>query len=202
MNTMNLKNALICLALVGSTALVTATVVSQDKPGEPEWQIPPETMQKMQPGANHKKLDPYVGKWNQNVKMWMDPASEPTPMTGTAEYEWVLDGRYIKGKYSGDMGGMPFQGLQFLGHDNNRGEYVSVWMDNMGTDIYTSKGQMKGSALTMTGKMDDCMSGRNDVPFREVTTFTGKDQMKFEMFSTDESGKEIKVMEIVSTRVN
>lgn len=192
---MKIKNALLTVALVGATALITANVVSQND-DDHGFEIPADVLAKMTPGEHHQKLNPFVGTWTYESKMWMDPASDPHVSKGTSTFEWVLDGRYLMGTFHGDMGGMPFEGLQYLGHDNNRNEYVSVWMDNMGTAMYMSKGTMKGNALETSGKMDDCMTGRKDVPMREVTTIVDSNTIRFEMFVTDENGKEAKVMEI------
>jgi len=198
---MKIKNLALTLGLMGATALVTASVVSQDKPaGEmPEW-LTPEVLARMQPGEHHKKLDKFVGKWDQHIKHFAAPGSEPEVMTGTSEYKWILDGRILKGTYHGDMGGMAFEGIEFMGYDNMRNEYFSIWFDNMGTGFSVSRGQLEGNKMNMAGTMDDCMSGAKDVATRSVSTLVGDDKMKFEMFMKDPQGNENKVMEIVATK--
>ena len=195
---MKLKNVLFSVALISSTALVTATVVSQDKPAaghEQDWSNPA-----MEPGEHHKKLQEFVGKWNYELKHWTDPSSEPHTMSGTSEYEWILDGHYLKGKITGDFGGETFEGLEIMGYDNMRNEYFSIWIDNMATGYAISKGNFKGDQMVMRGTMDDPMSGTKDLKTRSVGGHTGDGKMKHEMFITDATGKEVKAMEIVSTR--
>ena len=37
------------------------------------------------PGAAHKALDPFVGNWTAEVKMWMTPGEPPTVTKGSAK---------------------------------------------------------------------------------------------------------------------
>lgn len=200
---MKLKNALFCTALVGTTALVTATVVSQDTPQAGMDQAMQEKMMElMQPGEHHQKLDKFVGTWNQEIQFWMQPGTEPQTMTGESTYKWVLDKHFLRGDYSGEWNDQSFKGVEYFGYDNFNEEYVSVWLENMSTGIMMSTGEMKDGALHMSGTMDDCMTGRKDVKTRSVTEFPSEGKIVFSMYSTLPDGREYKMMEGEATRKN
>src|SRR5678815_2151756 len=92
------------------------------------------------PGAEHKKLEPFVGEWNAEVKMWMAPDAPPTVSKGTAKSAWILNGRFVQEDFTGEMMGKPFKGMSLTGYDNVRQKYRSVWVDDMSTTIVTSEG--------------------------------------------------------------
>src|SRR5262245_776758 len=48
------------------------------------------------PGAEHKKLEPLVGRWTVTVKFWTDPSTPPAELTGTVERKWILGGRFVQ----------------------------------------------------------------------------------------------------------
>lgn len=198
---MKLKNVLFCAALVGSTAIVTATVVSQDHPGGemPEW-MTPEAMARMTPNEHHEALKQFLGTWDQEFKHWESPGSDPEVMHGKTTYSWLIEGRYLKGKYEADFGGMPFEGYEIMGYDNMKGEYFSIWFDNFGTGYLISTGQLKGDVMTMSGTGDDPMTGEKNVKMRSVGTLVDDNNMTFEMF-TNKGGADFKVMEATAKRV-
>jgi hypothetical protein len=125
-------------------------------------------MATMQPGPNHKWLDRFAGKWNTTMRMWMDPSAPPMETKGTAEFKWILDGRFMSQEYKGEMlmpdatGAMkkiPHSGIGFLGYDNFRNVYVGNWCDSMGTTmlVFTGNKSQDGKTMTMYGQMDEPM---------------------------------------------
>jgi hypothetical protein len=197
---MRIKNVLFGATLVGATALITSQVVSQD-PTQDEMMA--RWMELATPGKHHEKLGVFVGTWEQTVKMWMAPDAPPTVNTAEATYEWMLDGRFLKGTYKGEFNGMPFEGQDITGYDNFRKEYVSVWMDNMSTGLMMSRGQWNDAenALVMRGTIDDLMQGKQDLPKKDVIRVVNEDENTFESWVQGPDGEMMKVMEIVSRRV-
>ena len=158
------------------------------------------------PGAEHKKLDERVGKWNLKVRSWHTPDAPVQESTATSEVKWILDGHYLAEEVKGQMQmgegqTVSFQGRGTMGYDNAKKEYFSTWMDNMGTGLFVSHGNFDSSGKTMTfdGEMVCPMRG-HEIPMRTVETRMGPDQWKMEMYGPDADGKEFKAMEIVYTR--
>jgi hypothetical protein len=111
----------------------------------------------------------------------------------------MLDGRYLTTTWKGDMGGMPFEGHGTHAYDNVAKSYESSWVDNMGTGIMHGTGTCEAMSCTSTSEVWDAMTGKK-VTMRSVTTWTGADSFKMEMYGNGPDGKEMKMMEIVAKK--
>jgi len=153
------------------------------------------------PGAAHKKLEPFVGEWNAEVKMWMSPEAPPTVSKGSAKSTWVMNGRFVQEDFSGEMMGKPFKGMSLTGYDNVRQKYRSVWVDDMSTTIVTSEGDADaaGKVFTFGGNYACAMTGEKNKESTMVYRVLSRDKHVFEMYDLAE-GKKTKVMEITYTR--
>ena len=131
---MQLKNVLsiACLALAAC-----ATAPKQSSPEEmmAAWQ------RAGTPGAEHRKLDSFVGDWDVALEFWMAPGEAPSTMKGVMHTEWMLDGHYLDQRYEGEMEGMPFHGRGTWGYDVAGQHYVGTWLDNMSTALSISRGR-------------------------------------------------------------
>ncbi|MCL4245488.1 MAG: DUF1579 family protein [Candidatus Dadabacteria bacterium] len=156
------------------------------------------------PGENHKPLDQLVGSWGYTVKFWETPESEPSESAGESEIKWILGGRYIQQTTKGMAMGQEFEGMGLMGYDNANEEYVSVWVDNMGTGVMTGTGTYDPATRTFEdkGTFSCPVEDEKDKPYRTVTTINGPDQFTFEMFAAGPDGKEARMMEIVYMRKN
>jgi hypothetical protein len=105
--------------------LLTTQALSQEKEAEkkdrPAGQMPmdPEMMAWIKagtPGPNHELLQYSVGTWKTVVRHWEGPDTEPAE------------------------GGMPFEGIGFVGYDNVQKKFISNWMDSMSTGIMIEDG--------------------------------------------------------------
>ena len=152
------------------------------------------------PGPEHKKLEELVGTWDTSAKMWMDPSAAPQESKGVAENKMVLGGRFLEQNFEGTMMEQPFTGKGYTGYDLYKKQYVSTWMDSMGTMIMSATGNTDSSGkLTMTGSMDDPMTGKK-MDFKETMTMVDKDHQLFEMWMPGPDGKMFKTLEINYTR--
>lgn len=170
----------------------------------------PEDMQKMMaewmkiaaPGPAHDLLKSMAGEWTCTGKSWMAPDQPPMESTpGTSKSEMFFDGRYLKTEHSGDMMGMPFQGLGYMGYDNFRKQYWMTWIDNMGTALYTAYGAASsdGKEITLLGKSDDPMSGEKDKDTKYAWKLVDDKTIVFEVWDMT-PGKEFKCMEMTYTK--
>ena len=152
------------------------------------------------PGTPHQHLEKMAGSWNTSGRFWMEPGKPPVESKGRCEQKMILDGRFLQEEFTGDMMGAPFTGLSFMGYDNHTGKYVSTWMDNMSTTVMVFEGTAgaDGSTITQTSRYDDPVKG--PMEWRSVMRVVDGDTVEFEMFTTDRSGKEEKMMEMTYTR--
>lgn len=153
------------------------------------------------PGDMHKWMADNSGKWQGEIKMWMDPAAPPTVSKASAEFKMILGGRYQEGIHKSDFNGMPFEGRGTMAYDNTKKVFLTTWIDNMGTGIMTMEGKWDEATKTLTseGKQTDPTTGK-DMSIREVCKFPDANTQTMEMFCTGPDGKEMKTMEMTMTR--
>ena len=189
-----------------SLLIVCASVLAADEPKKPrqpsaEEQAAMEAMMKAAtPGEMHKKLTPMVGVFDLKITMWNMPGQPPTNSTGTSENTWVLGGRFIEQKATGDFMGMPFLGIGYTGYDNIKKIYVGTWMDNFGTQVMISTGTTDdGKTYNFDSSVSDPMTGKTQ-PVKEKITVVDDDHHVMEMWGPGPDGKMYKMMEITYTR--
>jgi len=150
----------------------------------------------MTPGDQHKMMAKSVGDWTGYITLWSAPGAQPTTMTGQSHVEMILGGRYLQGKNTGNMMGMPFEGISITGYDNAKKVFFNSWIDNMGTGMMVLQGQWDNNtnSIEFKGAMVDPANGK-DIPVREVMKIIDDNNQTMEMYSMA-NGKEFKAMEI------
>jgi hypothetical protein len=157
----------------------------------------------MTPGDMHKKLAMFAGTWNVESKVWMKGLDGPPSVSkGTSKKSLVYDGRYLKEELNGEMMEQPFLGTGYTAYDNMKKKFVATWIDNMGTAISTMEGTMdeSGKVLTLTGKMDEPMTGEKDKEVKYVLRVIDKNKHIFESYDIAAYGADRPVMQITYTR--
>jgi hypothetical protein len=198
-----MKNRLatVCTALVVAGVVLIHPAAAQDKGAPPGMQ---EMMKKMEemaaPGPAHKALEPLVGEWNVQSRFWMG-GPEPTESKGTANKHWILGGRFLQEELKAEFMGAPFQGMGLTGYDKMKQKYVGLWIDSMGTAMSTSEGtaDAPGKVITMTGTMDDPMTGAKNIPVKYIMRIVGTDKHVMEMHNLS-LGEKSKMGEVTYTR--
>jgi hypothetical protein len=221
MNTRNtLSRRLMLAAILFAFAIATAlspAAIAAEKAKDSKGTPPPAATQAMDPamqaamaemtklatpGPMHELLRSFAGNWKTSNKTWMGPG-DPVLSEGTCKREMVLGGRFLQSSYKGTMMDMPFEGMELLGFDQKTNQFVSVWMDNMGTGMVVSNGGQidpTGKVITVNMNMDDPMT-KKSVPYKMVTKIVDPNKHVFTMTSVRD-GKEMTEMEITYTRAN
>lgn len=155
-------------------------------------------------GAEHERLDAFVGKFRAEVKMWMGPG-DPMVSTGTMTSTRELDGRFLCQEYVGDPGPGPFpnfRGKGLFGYNDLTERYEGVWIDNASNVMQTETGILdeSGKVWTMEGSMP-CASTGKTTKKRSVLTVRDRDHHSLEMYFENEGGMH-KGMEIRYARVS
>lgn len=200
---MNHRTAVVLTTVFVALAFFVLPLSAQDKPGSAAMDAMMKTMMAaMTPGEQHKALAACEGIWDAEVKSWMAPDAPPTVSKGSATMKMVLGGRYLYQEMSGEMMGMPFQGMGYTGYDNINKKYVSFWIDNMGTGMASMDGAMNkgGDVLTLYGKMDEPTTGEHGKNVKYVTRLISKDKQIFEAHDLSIAEPHTKVLEVVYTR--
>jgi hypothetical protein len=192
-------------ALGVAAALIASLAWADDKSDSQKLDPKTEEMMKKAeaactPGPAHKALEPLVGDWNAEVKMWMAPDAPPTITKGTAKSTWMLKDRFVQQEFNGEFMGKPFHGISFTGYDNVRQKYRSVWIDDMSTTMVTSEGDADtgGKAITLAGNYACAMTGEKNKATTQIYRILSRDKHVFEMYDPAQGGS--KTMEITYTR--
>jgi hypothetical protein len=152
------------------------------------------------PGVPHRLLASMAGSWSTKIRNWCEPGKPPRESSGSSEQKMILDGRFLQQEFTGEMMGSPFTGIGVTGYDNHTQKYVSTWIDSMSTAILYFEGTAgsDGKTITQEACYDDPVRG--PMKWRSVTRIVDDHTHFFEMYSTDTSGREEKMMEITYRR--
>lgn len=192
----------VCTTLILATVALAVNAIAGDekKPGAMDPAAQQAMMQAMMPGPQHEMMKKLAGNFDYTIKMWMDPTSPAQESTGKRTAELVLGGRYLQEKFTGQFMGMEFVGMGTMGYDNLAKEYVSTWIDNMGTGIMVSHGQCDSKGTwTMSGESMDPMTGKK-VTMRSVWKTVDDNNFVMEMYGPGPDGKDAKMLEITMKR--
>ena len=185
--------------------VVSAPATTTASPNEAEMMK--QMMELAKLNENHKLLADLAGSWSTSVKM-MEPGKEPSVSKGSVTFKSIMNGRYFVGDHTGSMK-MPgadgkmkdfaFKGMSIDGYDNAKQKFISSWIDNMGTGIFTFEGTYDPATktFTYTGEME-MMPGMK-TPVRSVIKATDKNHRSFEWYE-NRGGQEMKTLEIDYTR--
>lgn len=156
-----------------------------------------------QPSEAHKVLDRFLGKWSTETRFFMAGKSTP-PEKGTAAFDWLMKGRWLKSEMNGSMMGLPAQGFMLLGYDNFKQSYVFTSVSSLDTAMTRAEGDMDpgGRALIAYGTLDEYLTGEHDKMVRYVWRFVSPDRLVLEVHDLPIGEANTKVMEIAFTRTS
>jgi hypothetical protein len=199
----------VVVGLAAAMGAIAVADVSKDSPSaeQPEMKLPPGwTEEDMQacilagtPGEQHEHLANSVGQWHGTTTMWMVEGAEPMESECKVTVTPMMDGRYTKCEWKGDMPGMgPYHGFGIYGFDNVSQKFVSIWIDNHSTGIMQGVGKLSPDGKTLSWEFThNCPITKKPTVMREIETVTGPNTKTLEMFATDpKSGKEYKMMRV------
>ncbi len=153
----------------------------------------------MTPGEHHAELAKVVGKWTTETKWWENAGDAPQISSGTATFEPVFNGLFVRQNFSGTMMDMPFQGVGYTGYDNSAKKYVGVWLDSMSSSIMAGESAPNPKDTSMTWMCNNCMDGK-PTEMRSMDTWVNDNTFVFEFHTKGKDGKEFKTMEITYKR--
>jgi hypothetical protein len=155
------------------------------------------------PGPIHKMVASWNGNWNTEITFWMKPGDPPMISKGTAVNSTIMNDLYQNSKFSGNMMGAPFQGIGTMGYDNIKKEFVSTWIDNMGSGIMYLTGPWDEATKTISlaGTVPHPLVPGKECKIRETFKIVDDNTQIMEMYGPDPAtGKEYKSMELKLTR--
>lgn len=200
--------------LVMAVALVAAAVqplsaVAQQ--GTAANELPP-LVQRAQPGAGQRALQPLVGTWRVEKQLFVAIGTPERPALGermVTRREWIGDGRFLRSTTEGTLGGAPYFRTGLMGYDNMERRYQWVTADNF-TPTLMSYQAAPGSGLRMpidmAGTFTDLgVTGEQNVgrsiPMRTRVRIESEDRHVFEIYFTAPGKQEVLADRMVFTRI-
>jgi len=123
----------------------------------------------------------------------MNPDQPPQVSRAKSSVSWTLDGRFVEEEFHGQMMGQDFTGRLLLGFDNIKQKFRSVWVDDKHTSMFTSEGRgdTGNKTITLEGRADCAVTGRRDVPMKQILHLLSPEKHVLEMFNDGQRSMEI-----------
>jgi len=176
-------------------ALIAGTAAAEE-PSQEEMMA--KWMELAQPAEHHSHFNNSAGNWDVTGKMWMEPGQPPVETTGTATFEVLLGGRYLKHDYSSSFMSMPFNGIGIAGSDNLKQEHFSIWIDDFSTGTLVSTGSCTDNCSVITEYGEYPELDGSVKKYKSVVSKIDEDHFTLEMYEVGE--KEIMTMQLTYTR--
>jgi hypothetical protein len=151
------------------------------------------------PGPEHVWLQQFVGNWDADVQMHMDPTGKPPAKIKGTESIRPVGGFWIVSESKSQMMDMPFAGVQTLGYDANKQKFVGSWVDSMSSAMWLSEGTLDASGKVLTLESEGvCPYGEPGklMKVRDVIELQDKNHKVFKSFMLGDDGQWIPTMTI------
>ena len=152
------------LLAVGMFVVVCVMVVQAQAPQVPK------------PGAEHKKMDVFLGTWTYEGEAKKSPFGPAGKVTGTEVFE-TLGGLFLQDRWDEKNPLGAVKGIQMWGYDSAKKTYTYNYfstLGEMGSGTMTVSGNTwswTGSGITYEGKT---AYGRGSLTFASPTSYTVK----------------------------
>lgn len=150
------------------------------------------------PGPEHAEMKSLVGDWTSTMKEFQ-PDGSTKESSGTVTYSMVMNDLILRQDFTGQAGGVEFQGVGYMAFNKATGKYESVWMDSMSSGMAWMDGQALEKANAWEYKGHWFAPGGMKVHARLVLERLGEDRQSMEYFMDMGQG-EMKSMEILYER--
>lgn len=191
---------------MGMSATLTLILIVPTSRAEDAKAIPsPEALIKLmaeagKPGPEHQKLQSLVGDWNFTLRLWTDPSQSPAEARGTVERKWIFGGRFIQETVKGECHGKTFEAMGLVGYDSQQKKYSTVRVCGLCGKVSTGLSTLDAAGTKFTCATEECcpLTGEK-VKGHDELVIESNDKIVLNVYKTIH-GKELKVVEIVSTR--
>jgi uncharacterized protein DUF1579 len=154
------------------------------------------------PGAEHKKLEPFVGNWTFTMKIWTDPSQPPAELKGTVERKWIMDGRFVQEALRGQCAktGKTFEGMGLVGYDAGAKKFTCVKACSLLGKISAGQVSCDSSGTRFECVKEECcpLTGQK-IKARDEVVIENNDRIVVNLYKTF-NDREVKIGELVSIR--
>ena len=206
---MNVRMLVCGFVLGAGTALVSTEILSAGEPDFDDARM--KLYQKYAlPGPFHDKMEFFEGEWDVTTKIWMEgPDAPPALSTATVSHKFMFGDRFLQTtmrgtinlEINGEVMAIPTEAIGYLGYDNFKEKYVSVWIDSYNTGIHYAEGNVDetGKIFTYFATMDVWEENARDRPYKMVDRIVDDNTIVSEVHDLIVQG-ETRIFEMVSKR--
>ncbi|MCI0461728.1 MAG: DUF1579 domain-containing protein [Gemmataceae bacterium] len=202
-----MKALLKSMGVAAALALLLTVLVQWTQAGGAKAPPSPEELLKAlaqagKPGAEHKKLQPFVGDWTFSMKVWTDPSQPPAELKGRIERKWIMDGRFVQEVVRGECAksGKTFEGMGLLGYDAAQKKFTQVKACGLCGTISSGLLASNSSGTRFEcAKEECCPLSAQKIKGRDEVLVESNDRIVINVYKTI-NDREVKVVEVVSVR--
>jgi hypothetical protein len=137
-----------CLALAMkrcATGLLVSALLSAGASAQNDAM--PASARLAMPGDKHRWLEPLVGQWSVEMRVYVAPGQPPLVSKDmSASREWILGGRYLREELRGSFAGNPSHRVATLSYNNLDERFELATIDTFEPGQMWYAGQRVGSA--------------------------------------------------------
>jgi hypothetical protein len=151
----------------------------------------PSAASKLDP--QHEALAGLVGQWSVRQSFWSMPGRLPKIDQGSADFSMVLKRQHLR-QVLRIADGTGFEGLGYMGYDNNSGQFFSTWMDVNFPGLVVARGAFdpRSRSYVLHGNMSGSEPGTS-IPVREVMTMIDRNHFTYEYYETRRGSESLAV---------
>lgn len=101
------------------------------------------------PVKEHEWLHQFVGEWESEAEIIMDPDLPPMHTKGR-ETARMLGGFWMISQGRNETAEMSFESVLTLGYDTQKKKYVGTWVDSMTGNLWKYEGEVNAAGTTLT----------------------------------------------------
>jgi hypothetical protein len=127
-----------------------------------------------QPTQEHEWLKKFVGEWDIETEVFVEPGKPPMKMKGT-ESARMLGGFWVVGENKGEMMGAPFTGIMTFGYDLEKKKYVGTWVDSNTSELWKYTGTVDANGILTLETEGFCPIEGRVCQFKDTIEFKSPD---------------------------
>jgi hypothetical protein len=128
------------------------------------------------PQKEHEWLRQFVGEWETELEMYMEPGKPPVKGKGTDKAR-RLGGFWVVTEGKSEVMGMSFDSILTLGYDPQKKKYVGTWVDSVNSYLWKFEGTVDSTGKVLTFEAEGpCPAAPEKLgKFKEVIEFKSQD---------------------------
>ncbi|MGV3485576.1 MAG: DUF1579 domain-containing protein [Planctomycetaceae bacterium] len=131
------------------------------------------------PTQQHEWLQKFVGEWKTESKATMGPDQPPIQCSGTLSSR-KIGGFWVLNEMRGEWAGDPMTGIQTIGYDAGKKQYVGTWVDSATAFMWHYAGHVdaSGKVLTLDADGPNFMGDGKLTKFQDIYEFKSADEIQ------------------------